>query len=128
MATCLDVAGGAYPESYNGNQITPLEGISLVPVFEKNGLEREAIYWEHEGNRAVRMGKWKLVSRASQQHPFIWDKVNTMEISNWELFDMEQDRTEMFNLAPTHPKIVKKMSDMWLAWGQRTGIIPRPEK
>lgn len=127
MATCLDVAGGNYPESYNGNQITPMEGMSLVPVFKKNALEREAIYWEHEGNRAIRMGKWKLVSKARKKQPFIWDKVNNLEASNWELFDIEEDRTEMFNLAPSNPEIVKKMADMWLVWGKRTGIIPRPE-
>ena len=128
MATCLDVSGGSYPESYNGNKITPMEGISLVPVIEKNELQREAIYWEHEGNRAVRMGKWKLVSKAAKRQPFKWDDINTLETSNWELFDMEKDRTEMVNLATTHPKMVRKMADMWLAWGKRTGIIPRPDK
>ena len=127
MATCLEVADGYYPESYNGNQITPLEGISLVPVFEKKQLEREALYWEHEGNRAVRQGKWKLVSKASKQQAFIWDKVSHLEASNWELYDMEKDRTEMFNLAGSHPELVKKMSVMWLAWGERTGILPRPD-
>lgn len=128
MATCLDIAGGSYPESFNGNRITPLEGTSLLPVFAQNRLEREAIYWEHEGNRAVRMGKWKLISKADKQQPFIWDKTDILQTSNWELFDMEKDRTEMNNLASVHPDLVRKMSDMWLAWGKRTGIIPRPDK
>lgn len=128
MATCLDVSGGTYPVSYNGNKIIPLEGSSLVPVIEKNELQREAIYWEHEGNRAVRMGKWKLVSKADKEQPFVWDDVNTLETSNWELFDMEKDRTEMVDLASAHPDLVRKMSDMWLSWGKRTGSIPRPDK
>ena len=64
MATCVDVAGAEYPEEFEGNAITPLEGKSLLPVFEgKTRAGHEAIFWEHEGNRAVRQGKWKLVSR-----------------------------------------------------------------
>lgn len=126
MATCIDVAEASYPTQYNGNQIQPMEGKSLIPVFEEKTLEREAIYWEHEGNRAVRMGKWKLVSKASKKQSFIWDKVDELEVSNWELFDMEKDRTEMNDLAVVYPETVQKMSGMWLVWAKRTGIVPRP--
>ena len=126
MATCIEVAGAEYPSSYNGNPITPLEGKSLVPTFEQKNLDREAIYWEHEGNRAVRMGKWKLVSKASKTNSFIWDKVESLQRADWELFDMEIDRTEMHNIADDHPAIVEKMAAMWLAWAERTGTLPRP--
>ena len=126
MATCVDVAGAAYPDTYNGQLIRPMEGESLLPVFNGQALEREAIYWEHEGNRAVRMGKWKLISKASKKRSFIWDKVNVLAAENWELFDMEMDRTEMNDLADSHPDLVKQMSEMWLNWGKRTGIVPRP--
>jgi len=68
----VDVGGGRYPITYNDQAIQPMEGKSLVPVFANQGLERAAIYWEHEGNRAVRMGKWKLISKASKKHSFIW--------------------------------------------------------
>ena len=52
-------------------------------------IERtDALYWEHEGNRAVRDGKWKLVSR----HP-----------DRWELYDMEADRSELNDLAAREP-------------------------
>ena len=128
MATCVDVAGADYPDTYNNQSITPLEGKSLTPAFENQPLDREAIYWEHEGNRAVRMGKWKLISKASKKHSFLWDKTDELAISNWELFDMENDRTEMHDVAAAHPDRVKQMADMWLAWGKRTGIVPRPGK
>ena len=60
MATCLDIAGVDYPDTYNGNRIKPLEGKSLRPVFESGRRQgHEAIYWEHEGNRAVRQGQWE---------------------------------------------------------------------
>ena len=126
MATCIDVAGGTYPTSYNANQIQPLEGKSLVPVFENKELDREAIYWEHEGNRAVRMGKWKLISKANKKRSFIWDKTDELAIEDWELFDMEKDRTEMDDIAVEHPDLVKEMAGMWIIWAKRTGIVPRP--
>src|SRR5690606_4954829 len=63
MATCLDLAGVNYPKTYKGNVITPTEGTSLVPVFQnKKWKGHEALFFEHEGNRAVRQGDWKLVS------------------------------------------------------------------
>ncbi len=128
MSTCIDVSGGTYPTTYNKHNIQPMEGKSLVPVFDNQSLKREAIYWEHEGNRAIRMGKWKLISKASKQHSFLWDKTNDLALENWELFDMEKDRTEMQDMAADHPELVKKMAAMWLVWGKRTGIVPRPYK
>ena len=125
MATCVDVAGADYPKEYNGQAIRPMEGVSLVPAFEDKPLGREAIYWEHEGNRAVRMGKWKLVSKASD-NSFIWDKVEELALKNWELYDMEKDRTEMNNIAAQHPDRVKEMADKWLVWAKRTAALPRP--
>ncbi len=126
MATCIDVAGATYPKNYNGNAITPLEGKSLVPVFTNEPLDREAIYWEHEGNRAVRMGKWKLIAKASKKRSFIWDQVAELQLENWELFDMEKDRTEVYNIAEENPEVVQEMAGMWMAWAERTGAIPRP--
>lgn len=126
MATCIDVGGGTYPSNYNGNRIQPMEGESIVPVFDQKSLDREAIFWEHEGNRAVRLGKYKLISRASKKRSFLWDKVEELEQEDWELFNMETDRTEMNDIASEHKELVAEMSDMWLVWGKRTGIIPRP--
>ncbi|UCD61323.1 MAG: arylsulfatase [Flavobacteriaceae bacterium] len=126
MASCMDISGQEYPSSYNGNTIHPMEGTSLMPALEGKELEREAIYWEHEGNRAVRMGKWKLISKANKKNTYIWDKTAEIELKDWELFDMEKDRTEMHDLAAAHPDLVNKMAQMWLEWGKRTGIVPRP--
>ena len=127
MATCLEVASVAYPESYSGHDIIPLEGKSLVPVFDNQSLEREAIYWEHEGNRAVRMGDWKLVSKASKKDSYRWDEEEQLGLEHWELFDMDKDRTEMHDLAASHPDVVSKMADMWLSWADRVGALPRPD-
>ena len=125
MATCADVAKAEYPATYNGNSVTPLEGRSLVPTFVEEPLNREAIYWEHEGNRAVRIGKWKLISKGDF-NSFIWDRVDQLELTDWELYNIDEDRNELNDLASDHLERVKKMAGMWQVWGKRTGIIPRP--
>ena len=62
-ATCIEAAGATYPAEFDGRQITPIEGESFLPVIEGQEWTRESpIFWEHEGNRAVRIGEWKLVS------------------------------------------------------------------
>ncbi|MCK5557677.1 MAG: arylsulfatase, partial [Candidatus Hydrogenedentes bacterium] len=83
MPTCVELAEAEYPARYSGHDILPMEGVSIVPAFGNEPLGREAIYFEHEGNRAVRMGKWKLVA---------------MHGEPWRLYDMELDRTEMHDL------------------------------
>jgi arylsulfatase len=113
MATCVDVAGTEYPGTYKGHQIQPMEGVSLAPTFEDKPLRERAIYWEHEGNRAIRQGKWKLVSK----HP-----------GGWELYDMENDRTELNDLAATHPDKVKELKSLYEAWARRCGVRPWPLK
>ena len=110
MATILEVTGAAYPSTYRGNDILPCEGESFAPSFDKAGQERGPMFWEHEGNAAVRVGKWKLV----RKYP-----------GPWELYDMDLDRTEMHDLAAQHPERVREMTLQYEAWAQRCGVIPR---
>jgi arylsulfatase A-like enzyme len=85
MATAVDLAGTKYPAEYLGNAILPMEGVSLRPAFAGKPLDRKRpIFWEHEGNKAVRDGKWKLVQK--------WR-------GPWELYDMEADRTEFHDVV-----------------------------
>ncbi len=110
MATCLDAAGAPYPETHEGNRITPLEGKSLLPAIDgRSGPDHTEIYWEHEGNRAVRQGKWKLVSR----HP-----------GEWELYDLEADRTEMRNAAETNRSKVEELLGQYEGWAKKCGVVP----
>jgi arylsulfatase len=125
MATCVDVANAAYPTQHNGETIHPMQGKSLVPTFADQPLAREALYWEHEGNRAIRIGKWKLVSKADD-HPHTWIKTDELPLDMWELYDLEADRTEMTNLAATYPDRVKAMAEKWQAWARQTGVVPKP--
>lgn len=110
MATILDITGADYPSKFDGNDILPCEGESLQPSFAADNPERGPLFWEHEGNAAVRIGKWKLVCK----YP-----------GPWELFDMEADRTEMSDLAAQDPERVRDMAARYEEWAKRCGVIPR---
>lgn len=127
MATCVDVAGATYPEEFNGRAITAMEGISLIPAFSNQELDREYLYFEHEGNRAIRKGKWKLVSEA-WFWPFMHDTINELDLEKWELYNLETDRTELINLSSEHPEIVHELASEWQKWALRTGAVPKPPK
>lgn len=113
MATLLDLTGAKYPSERNGSKIIPPQGQSLLPIVKGKKAKDEIIYMEHEGNRAIRDGKWKLVALARKP---------------WELYDMEKDRVEMNNLAAKNPKKVKELAEKWHAWALRANVIPRPKK
>ena len=127
MATCVDVAGAVYPETFGDQQIYPMEGKSLVPAFDDKPLGREALYWEHEGNRAIRVGKWKLVSEPHKNVKEL-DNVEELPMEEWELYDIENDRTETNNLAAQHPDKVQELSEMWMRWAKRAMVIPKPNE
>jgi arylsulfatase A-like enzyme len=112
MATFLDIAELDYPEKYKDRTIKPLEGFSMVPTFANKASEREVLYWEHEGNKAVRKGKWKLVCK----YPGIW-----------ELYDMDADRTELNNLAAEHSEIVRNLAGLYVEWTKKCTILPWDE-
>ncbi len=105
MATCLDVAGGQYPSRYRGREIAELQGKSLLPVFEgRKRRGHDALFWEFMRNKAVRKGKWKLV---------------TVGDNPWELYDMEADRTELDDLSAKMPEKVEELASMYEEWIKR---------
>lgn len=110
MATILEATGASYPTTWQGHAIAPLEGTSLLPVLRQELASRPPMFWEHEGNAAVRIGKWKLVRRYPEP---------------WELYDLEADRTELNDLAAAHPERVRDMLAQYEAWAARCGVIPR---
>jgi arylsulfatase len=112
MATAVDLAGASYPREFSGNAIEPMQGVSLRPALLGKLLGRtEPIFWEHEGNKAVRDGKWKLVRRHRQP---------------WQLFDMEADRTEQHDLMQRQPELAAKLEADWAAWARRTFVDEWP--
>ena len=113
MATCVDVAGAHYPESKDGNPVLPMEGRSLVPAFTGKKIARgDSFYWEHEGNRAMLEGKYKLVSRFPDR---------------WELYDLEADRCEMHDLSGSESARLERMTTQYGKWMKRCNVLPWDE-
>jgi len=114
MPTCLDLAKAGFPKNWEGRRTIPPEGVSLKPAFTRKQISRKSPhFWEHEGHRAVRDGKWKLV--ASFGDP-------------WELYDMEADRVELSNLVQTYPDKARELEKKYDSWAKRTGVKPWPGK
>ena len=115
MATCLDLANTNIPKIFNGNKIKNHSGKSLTPIFKglKEEIHKEPIFWEHEGNKAVRLGDYKLVQD--------WEKGID---DNWELYNISKDRTEQKNLIDLLPDQAKEMISMYDDWAKKIGVIP----
>lgn len=100
VPTILEIAGIEKPKEWKGEPIPEAPGRSLTPAFAKNEpISRDSLWWLHEGNRAVRVGDWKLV--AAEGDP-------------WELYDLKTDRAEQHNLAATMPEKAKELEQVWL--------------
>jgi arylsulfatase A-like enzyme len=109
MPTIVEVAEAKYPADLQGQAIEPMEGVSLAPALAGRPLVRsQPIFFNHEDNRAVRDGRWKLVALAGQP---------------WELYDIQTDRTELHDLASQHPDRVVGMSQQYQQWAKRTRVV-----
>ena len=109
----MDVCGAEWPSERDGLSIQPQEGCSLRDTFDSEVSDRPPLAWEHEGNCAYREGKWKLVKR--------WDR------DDWELYDMDVDRTELNDLSAEHPELHAELKVKYDAWASRVGVIPWDE-
>jgi arylsulfatase A-like enzyme len=114
MATAVDLSGAAYPQTFKDHAILPMEGTSLMPAFKGQPLARtKPIFWEHEGNQAVREGPWKAVLKLQGE---------------WELYHILDDRTEQNNLAQAEPDRLKALVQKWDAWAASSFVDPWPGK
>jgi arylsulfatase len=89
-----------------------MEGQSLTDSFKTNVKKDRTLMWEHFGNAAIRKGDWKLVRVFAK--------------GDWELYDMEKDRSELNDLSKDHPEKAKELAELWEKHAHRTLIYPKP--
>ena len=104
----LPTAVAAAGANYQGK--LPLPGVDLIDQINNGGSER-TLFFEHQGNRAVRSGRWKLVA---------------LDDEPWELYDFSVDRTELADLAKALPEKVNELSTAWEQWGAKNQVTPLP--
>ncbi len=114
MSTCCELAGTKYPEQYRGRKILPTAGVSILPIVAGKKMPERCIYNEHEGNRMVRKGDWKLVSA-------------NFRGDEWELYNIRKDRTEQHNLIGKHPKRAAKLEKAYFEWADRSDVLYFPK-
>ena len=118
MATIVDVTKADYPKQYKGHNISPLQGNTMLPLLlgKEIAIHNEPIFWEHEGNAAVRSGSFKLVKAYAPSNQ-----------SAWELYDINKDRSELKDLSATKPEVVERLSKAYDQWAQMVGVVPYDE-
>jgi arylsulfatase A-like enzyme len=112
MPTLVEVSGAEYPQRLGSRQIPPMAGTSLVPALHGEKLAERTLYFEHEGTRAVREGRYKLTALRGEP---------------WKLYDMERDRTEIDDLAEQQPQRVASLANQWQTWAAENQVTPLPE-
>jgi arylsulfatase len=110
LPTLLDAAGASYPTSRGEVAVPPAEGRSMLPGLNGAAVDDADLFWEHEGNSAVRSGEWKLVRKHA---------------GGWELYAIGSDRAEAHDLAAEHPEVVADLEARYEAWADRCGVLPR---
>ena len=111
LPTLLDAAGAPYPSTRADTAVPPVEGRSMLSGLGGAATESDReLFWEHEGNSAVRLGDWKLVRKHA---------------GGWELYAIDSDRAEAHDLAAERPEVVTDLAERYQAWAQRCGMLPR---
>ena len=114
MATCIELAGTKYPKEYEGRKIIPTPGVSILPIVRGEEMPDRFIYAEHEGNRMVRKGDWKLVSA-------------NFRGDEWELYNIKEDRTEQHNLIKEYPEMARELENAYFEWADRSDVLYFPK-
>lgn len=114
MSTCIELAGTTYPDEYQGRKIIPTPGTSILPIVRGENIPERYIYAEHEGNRMVRKGDWKLVSA-------------NFKGDEWELYNIKEDRTEQHNLVKKYPEMAKELENAYFEWADKSDVLYFPK-
>jgi len=115
LPTLMELAGASYPETFKGNKIKPLQGKSLVSALDGTVTERGPMFFEHQADRAVIDGKWKLVATRGNKPPYK---------GKWELYDLSVDRAEENNLIKKRPEVASELKAKWNQWATKNNVLP----
>jgi arylsulfatase A-like enzyme len=111
MKTFVELTGAGYPKTRDGYKVQPMEGTSLLPILKGQEIKRnKPIIVEHEGNKMLRKGDWKIVQEYTE--------------TEWMLYNIKEDPTEMHNLAKKEPQKLNEMVKLYKSEAKRIGVEP----
>lgn len=118
MPTLCELGGATYPSQFQGRDIRPARGESLLPWLTdvERPSEARTLYWQHETCSAVRQGDWKLVS------------VDDRDPEAWELYDLSEDRSETDDRIGSEPALADELQGLWAEWAEDVNAMPFPEE
>jgi arylsulfatase len=115
--TFLELAGATYPATYNGKPVEQQRGKSMVPLLSKNSSTihgpDEAIGWEYNNLKAIRIGDYKATWISKPNGP-----------SEWQIFDLSVDPGESKDLSTLKPKLKQRLIDAWDEYAKSVGVVP----
>ncbi|MEM1135884.1 MAG: arylsulfatase [Bacteroidota bacterium] len=118
MPTVLDLADASYPKTFNNRNITATSGISLLPsLVGEEHTGHKQLFWEHQFNKAVRQGDWKLVAA--------YKVLGEGILNEWELYNLKTDPIEQHNLAKQHPDKVAELARLYDNWADKVQALDK---
>lgn len=116
MATCVDIAGAEYPKNFKGHNVIPAEGKSMLPIlYGKVSDRHKFLGFEHFNESSlISSDGWKIVRPAKSEA--------------WELYNLNTDRTEKFNVAEIYPEKVEELEKIYYVWAEKCMVYPNPDR
>jgi arylsulfatase len=120
--TILDILGIEAPAEYNGVSQMPLHGVSIKDTFTEPNVasKRNTQYFEMLGHRAIWQDGWMAVTYHQTGVPFNRDQ--------WDLYHVDEDFSQKFNLAEKYPGKVKELQAIWWEEAKKYGVLPLDDK
>ena len=111
VPTIYECLGIEMPEEVKGFTQVPLEGDSFRYSFEDGDAptQKETAFFTMLGSRAIWHKGWKAVT-AVPAAPGGW---GDFMHDPWELYNTDEDPTEMHDLAAEHPMKVQELIALW---------------
>ena len=128
MPTLLDLLQIAPPAEIAGISQSPIEGVSFAHTLNQPDVATKHLtqYFEMMGSRALYHDGWKAVVF----HPmmgFAYDGSDAslpFDRDEWELYNIDNDRAEIHNLAQTHPEKLQEMIALWWREAEAHRVLP----
>ncbi len=126
VPTLLELCGLEMPDTYNGVKQVPLSGVSMAYTFdaEPNAPTKKKVqYYSMLGSRGI----WKDGWKAAAIHAPLSGKGN-FDKDDWELYHVDEDRSEAVNLADKHPEKLQELIDAWFEEAEKNNVLPLDDR